>query len=29
MIEYGFHPEASVDIDEIWDFIAAVSQCRL
>ena len=20
---YGFHPEASVDIDDIWDFIAA------
>ena len=23
MTGYGFHPEASVDIDDIWDFIAA------
>jgi plasmid stabilization system protein ParE len=23
MIEYGFHPEASADLDEIWEFIAA------
>jgi plasmid stabilization system protein ParE len=20
---YDFHPEASIDLDEIWDFIAA------
>jgi plasmid stabilization system protein ParE len=20
---YGFHPEASIDLDEIWEFIAA------
>ena len=23
MIEYGFHPEALSDLDEIWEFIAA------
>ena len=23
MTGYGFHPEASVDIDDIWEFIAA------
>ena len=23
MIGYGFHPEASVDLDDIWEFIAA------
>jgi plasmid stabilization system protein ParE len=22
VIGYGFHPEASVDLDEIWEFIA-------
>jgi plasmid stabilization system protein ParE len=21
--DYGFHPEASADLDDIWDFIAA------
>ena len=25
MIGYGFHPEASVDLEEIWEFIAADS----
>jgi plasmid stabilization system protein ParE len=25
LIGYGFHPEASVDVDEIWEFIAADS----
>ena len=23
MIGYGFHPEASIDLDDIWEFIAA------
>lgn len=23
MIGYGFHPEASFDLDDIWEFIAA------
>ena len=23
MTEYGFHPEAAADLDEIWEFIAA------
>jgi plasmid stabilization system protein ParE len=25
MITYGFHPEARLDLDEIWEFIGAYS----
>ena len=25
MIGYGFHPEASIDLDDIWEFIATDS----
>jgi plasmid stabilization system protein ParE len=25
MITYGFHPEARLDLDEIWEFIRADS----